>query len=62
MNLAQALLRAWGARREPREPAAFITGDAGGSVIENVETDAEVFIGGNRTGSVIRNVTHRARP
>lgn len=61
MNLAQALLRSWGARREPREPSAFIVGDATGAVIENVETDAGVFIGGDRTGSVIRDVVRRTR-
>lgn len=62
-NLAQALLRAWRARGEPtrREQTAFITGDATGSVIENVETDGTVFIGGDRTNSVIRNVVHRTR-
>jgi len=44
-----------------RAPAVFIQGDATGSVIENVETDADIFIGGDRTDSVIRNVVHRPR-
>jgi hypothetical protein len=63
VNLAQALLRAWRSRGKPppRKPTAFITGDAAGSVFENVETDADVFIEGDRENSVFRNVVHRTR-
>jgi hypothetical protein len=44
--------------RRRREPTAFITGDASGSVIENVHTGADSFIVGDQTGAVIRNVVH----
>jgi hypothetical protein len=58
------LLRALG--RNPAapelEPSVFIRGDASGSVIENVETDADVFIEGDRSGAVFRNVVHRTKP